>query len=87
MSERIYQFQDLDIHGAIIIQRAIEQRKANMTNDGSKALQTSDKTQKKVIEELDQMHLDLDQHISDIVRKEEQLDPSIGDRKGMLKAG
>jgi hypothetical protein len=66
-----YEFGTLDNHSAIIVQNAIEMRKINLTDVDSKALQKGDKAIKAVIEELDQMFLDLDRHISSNVRREE----------------
>lgn len=68
---KVYEFGSLDNHAAIIVQQAIENRKTNITDADSKALQKSDKVLSAVIEELDQMIDDLDRHISSNVRREE----------------
>jgi hypothetical protein len=71
MNDQKYSFGKLDTHSAIIVQRAIEDRKMNITLPDSDLMKKGDKTLKAVVDELDQMNTDLDRHIAGNVRQEE----------------
>jgi L-serine deaminase len=66
MTETKYHFPNLSTRDAIIVQRAIEQRKMNMPIQDS-----SNKVIKAVLEEIDQLYDDLDRHIAAEARQQE----------------
>jgi hypothetical protein len=70
MKDQCFSFGKLDTHSAIIMQKAIENRKMNISLPDSEIMKKGEKVLKAVIEELDQMNLDLDRHIAANVRQE-----------------
>jgi replicative DNA helicase len=71
LKEQLYRFENLDIHGAIIMQQALESRMMNITNEKSEALKLPEKALKAVLDELAQQFDDLDRHLASIIRRQE----------------
>ena len=71
---QIYQFENLGIHDSIIVQMAIENREASITNPDDPAMKKTDKEIRAVLDELSQLYDDLDRNIAAIVRQKEYLE-------------
>jgi hypothetical protein len=71
MKKAEFQFGNLDTHSAIIVQRALEGRKIDITAE-DRFKKMSDKEITGHIDELDTMINDLDRHIASNVRMEER---------------
>jgi hypothetical protein len=72
LREPLFRFGMLDTHSAIIVQWTIENRKKDLTLPDSELMKKGDKAIKAVVDELDQMYDDLDRHIAEQVRQQEQ---------------
>jgi hypothetical protein len=70
MAEQQFRFGNLDTHAAIIIQRAIEYRKSDLTTL-EEFKRMSEKEINGRVSELDQIYNDLDHHIASNVKTEE----------------
>ena len=78
MKDQLYNFGNLDIHSAIIIQRALEVRKADMTAPTDPNARERDKKFLGRLDEIEQLHHDLSLHIAEQVTIQEyasQSDP------------
>jgi len=73
LKEQIYRFENLGIHEAIIIQKSIENRKRESTQEGDPLTKRGEKEIKAVLDELDQFHDDLSRHIAAEIRKQEDV--------------
>ena len=71
LKEQIYKFDTLGIHEAIIIQKSIENRKRESSQEGDPLMKRGEKEIKAVFDELDQIHDDLSRHIAAEIRKQE----------------
>lgn len=71
LKEQLYRFENLEIHDAITIQMSLDDRKMNITTEGSDVLKGGEKVIKAVIDEIDQMYDDLDRHIAAINRMQD----------------
>ena len=70
--DKLYHFEDLDIHAAIAVQKSLEKRKTDISLPESEVMQKGDKVLKAVVQEIDQMYDDLDRHIAALTRKMEE---------------